>query len=385
MDVNMFYGKKFENIAAAFDYADSNNHTNFDFTIIPPNADRETDEEEIDEGNLLRNDFPHDIPGELELLEVSDSEDDVPLSELRKSMLEPSAIKWRKRPMNMDMPSSRFFETSKSNMNTALEDKSPVEVFETIVDRDVVQLIVDQTMKYASQHNMHRFSITAEELKVFIGILLFSGYHSLPRERMYWQLDEDTHLPLISNNMSRNRFQEIKRYIHLADNSKLDLSDKMAKIRPLSKMLCEKFCQFGYMHKNLSIDESMVKYFGGHSAKQFIRGKPVRFGFKNWMLTSSCGYLYQMDTYCGAKVVDRESQHLPLGSRVVLDFVKSIPHPTDHIMFFDNFFTSFDILSLLKQKGFKATGTVRDRRTKNCPLVLKKAMQKEERGKFDYR
>lgn len=287
--------------------------------------------------------------------------------------------------MNMDMPSSRSFETFMSNMNTALEGKSPVEVFETVVDNDVVHLIVDQTMKYASQHNMHKFNITPEELKVFIGILLYSGYHSLPRERMYWQIDEDTHLPFISNNMSRNRFQEIKRYLHLADNSRLDLSDRMAKIRPLSKMLCEKFCQFGYMHQNLSIDESMVKYFGGHSAKQFIRGKPVRFGFKNWMLTSSCGYLYQFDTYCGAKVVNRERQHLPLGSRVVLDLVKNIPYPMDHILFFDNFFTSFDLLTLLKQRGFRATGTVRERRTKNCPLVLKKAMQKEERGKFDYR
>ena len=31
---------------------------------------------------------------------------------------------------------------------------------------------------------------------------------------------------------------------------------------------------------NYSIDETMVSYFGRHSAKQFIRGKPVRFGYK---------------------------------------------------------------------------------------------------------
>ncbi|CAI6371246.1 unnamed protein product [Macrosiphum euphorbiae] len=29
-----------------------------------------------------------------------------------------------------------------------------------------------------------------------------------------------------------------------------------------------------------SIDESMVPYFGRHGCKQFIRGKPIRFGFK---------------------------------------------------------------------------------------------------------
>lgn len=31
--------------------------------------------------------------------------------------------------------------------------------------------------------------------------------------------------------------------------------------------------------------ESMVKYFGHNPAKQFIRGKPVRFGFKNWTIS----------------------------------------------------------------------------------------------------
>lgn len=67
---------------------------------------------------------------------------------------------------------------------------------------------------------------------------------------MYWRLDEDTHTQLVANNMSRNRFQEIKRCIQFADNSELDLSGRMAKIRPLSNILFEKLCQYGYMHKN---------------------------------------------------------------------------------------------------------------------------------------
>lgn len=187
-----------------------------------------------------------------------------------------------------------------------------------------------------------------------------------------------------ANNMSRNRFQEIKQFLHLTDNSNLDFSYKMAKIRPLSQILCKKFCQFGYMHQKLSVDESMVRYFGSHSAKQFIRGKPVRFGFKNWMITSSCGYLYEFDTYCGAKTVERQKESLPLGSRVVHDLLANIPHPTDHIVFFDNFFTSYDLLRILKEQGFKATGTVRERRTKKCPLKTNKELQKKQRGEFDF-
>lgn len=40
---------------------------------------------------------------------------------------------------------------------------------------------------------------------------------------MFWQMDEDIKIPLISNNITRYRFQEIKRYKHLPDNSELDL------------------------------------------------------------------------------------------------------------------------------------------------------------------
>nr|CAI5829854.1 unnamed protein product [Callosobruchus analis] len=57
----------------------------------------------------------------------------------------------------------------------------------------------------------------------------------------------------------------------------------------------------GIFHSHLSIGEAMVKYFGHHSSKLFIRGKPVRFGYKEWMLCSSTGYCYNFDVYCGAK------------------------------------------------------------------------------------
>lgn len=29
-----------------------------------------------------------------------------------------------------------------------------------------------------------------------------------------------------------------------------------------------------------AVDESMISYYGRHSSKQYIRGKPIRYGFK---------------------------------------------------------------------------------------------------------
>lgn len=189
------------------------------------------------------------------------------------------------------MNATNNFAECKWDMKSSLENKSPVEIFETLFDNEVVKLILDQSRLYASQHNHHCFEFEKEDLQILLGILFYSGDHSMPRESMYWQMDEDTRTPIVANNMSRNRFFEIKKYIHLPDNGNLDSRDKMAKIRPLMNLLCQKFQKWGFMHEKLSVDEAMIKYFGHHSSKQFIRGKPVRFGFKNWMLTSSCGYL----------------------------------------------------------------------------------------------
>lgn len=88
-------------------------------------------------------------------------------------------------------------------------------------------------------------------MKLFIGILLLTGYHKLPCERLYWSLDADLSVPSVSNVMSRNRFQDIKKYLHLANNNELDKKDKMAKLRPLMILLNQNFNSGGSFMKNV--------------------------------------------------------------------------------------------------------------------------------------
>ena len=79
--------------------------------------------------------------------------------------------------------------------------------------------------------------------------------------------------------MRRNKFQEIKRYFHLADNGNLTES-KTANVDPICDELLKKCHQFGIFDKLLSIDESMVPYRGNFSIKQYIRNKHIRFEYK---------------------------------------------------------------------------------------------------------
>lgn len=88
----------------------------------------------------------------------------------------------------------------------------------------------------------------------------------------------------------------ILRYFHLADNSLMPKPndpdyDKLYKVRPLMKLLNSKFKELYNPSRQLSIDESMVKFKGRSSMKQYMPLKPIKRGFKVWaMCDSGSGY-----------------------------------------------------------------------------------------------
>ena len=65
----------------------------------------------------------------------------------------------------------------------------------------------------------------------------------------------------------------------------------MAKVEPLYDSLNEKIQQSDIAHEDLSIDESVLPYYDSHLCKQFIRTKPIRFGYKLWVLATVTGVL----------------------------------------------------------------------------------------------
>ena len=142
----------------------------------------------------------------------------------------------------------------------------------------------------------------------FIGLLLISGYHSLPRENDYWSSSSSREAPIFPKTMSKKRFKTTKRFLHVADNQKRT-SSKVAKVEPLFDKLKKQSQQLVVFDEFISIDESLVPYRGLHSARQFIRNKPLRFGYEFWMLCGSTGFPYNFEIYC-RKQNDRKT---PLG------------------------------------------------------------------------
>ena len=91
--------------------------------------------------------------------------------------------------------------------------------------------------------------------------------------------------------------------------------------------------------------------------------------------------------YCLAIYQSKENggdSDKPLGYRVVTSSLSPCANPSDHHVFFDNFFSSYQLMKTLPEKGFKATGTFRADRTNGCPLKYVKEFKKMDRGEYQY-
>lgn len=362
------------------DFSDSSSECDeiSDLVIIPPDPDVVTDEESLDD-DLLHDKipFPKDVSGEIELHDGKCSFFSKKV--VKKENITREKIRWTKASPTYDMKPTSDEDRRIELLSGEMSNVEPIDMFLKFFNEELLEHIVTESVKYAHQNNRLKFSLTVPVLKRFIGILMFTGYSTLPQEQLYWSVSPDVNCPIVRETMNRATYLSIKQNIHLADNTILDKNDKLAKVRPYLNILNKNFMQFDVFATNLSIDEQMIPYFGKHSSKMFIKGKPVRFGYKVWCLCSSNGYLFQCDIYTGKS---NEKGDLGLGGDVIMKLLKVVENAHNHVVYFDNFFTSHSLMSELSRMGFCATGTIKENRTGHCPLLSVKEMKKTDRGTY---
>lgn len=385
-----------EQAVALIEDLDDEEYEAVDVAILPPENNADSDVDEIDEDEVGNIPDVRDVPGTLEIrTSPSNMNTDEPNQETKNDneanpcqleWIEAADPVWQKsmRPYTRLSSEENHHDRKLAAMKEELDGLSPIELFEKMFDNRCVDLLVTETNRYAAQKNETSFHVQPSEIKAFVGILLLTGYHRLPSQDHYWSLDPDLQVPLVRECMPVKAFLTIKRFFHCNDNDLLvdpkNKTDKSFKVKPLFDILNENFKRFGFFSKCLSIDEMIIKYFGHHGLKQFIRGKPIRFGYKLWAMCSDNGYVYDFFLYQGKETNDNLCK-VPLGGRVVLQLASKIDHPEGKELFFDNLFTSHSLLVTLTKMGFRATGTIRANRTKKAPFSTDKEMR--QRGSID--
>lgn len=87
---------------------------------------------------------------------------------------------------------------------------------------DIIQMVVEQMNLYHFQLKGILLNVTTNEMKYFIAINLLMGVVDMPAYTDYWSAF--LRFDKIADVMSINRFQQIRRYLHFADNNLRDNS-----------------------------------------------------------------------------------------------------------------------------------------------------------------
>ena len=183
---------------------------------------------------------------------------------------------WEKKDRDPQKQLNNWKETSPSYERN-IPPQDILELF--LTDEEMERICLESTI-YARLKGEHNFTMTLDKLKVFIAILLLSGYTDLPRQEMYWERREDVHNLLVSSLMSKNEFEECKKCLQLRDNNNLDMADRFAEVRPLFNSINQQYLLNYQPTHHINVDKSMVPYFGRHGTKQYIHGKPKKIGYK---------------------------------------------------------------------------------------------------------
>jgi len=132
---------------------------------------------------------------------------------------------------------------------------TPLDYFFKYFPESEYENMANYTNTYAEQIGRLNWKPTnSKEIKIFVGIHLYMGVLNFPRIRMYWE--QKSRINTIANNMTRNRFFELRFCYHVIDNNTIPTNniDRFIKARPLYDLL-KKRCNELPVEQNICVDE----------------------------------------------------------------------------------------------------------------------------------
>ena len=343
--------------------------------VVPQEAYLERDSEEIDPNNS----FLLDREGENPLQEEREEEENK--NEEENEEWEEFDLEWRPNWVNE-------YQLRPGPTQLPPETETPLQYFALFFNDELLEVITNQTnlyadqffLKYPEKRNSQFYRdwrpCTKAQVQGYLGLIIHMGIVKLPRLEYHWRKDSLYNCSLCSNIMTRLEFLRIHSFLHLANNERANHDDMLYKIRPIINMLSGSFQRHYILNKEVTIDEKMIKYSGRISFLQYVRNKPVKLGFKVFVLSDAIsGYVYNWRFYTGKENNARVSN---LAHNIVLSLVQGLENRNHHL-YFDSYYSSIPIVKELGIKGFGCTGMINQRK-RLIPEAIKNPTQELQDG-----
>ena len=239
------------------------------------------------------------------------------------------------------------------------------EIFELFVDDELYDLLLTETNRYARQrpisqsaHMRAWTSVTLREMQAFLALCIMTGIVTVPSLHAYWSTDPLMRTYLFSSVMPRDRFLAILQALHFHNNEDMakDCPDRLFKLRPVIDHLLLKFDTIYTPDRDISVDDSLFKFYGRLHFKTYNPRKRARFGIKAYKLCQStgdaAGYCSKFRIYTG-----EDRGPLPASTAIVLDLVSGL-QGKGYNLALDRAFSSPDLFRRLHEAKFNVVGTV---------------------------
>ncbi|KAK5931501.1 hypothetical protein CesoFtcFv8_000216 [Champsocephalus esox] len=269
---------------------------------------------------------------------------------------------------------------------------SPLSLFRMFFSSSVVQRLVDNTnanaLKRSQAGKKYVWKVlTVTDFYVFLAIIIFSGLVHVHHRSDYWRRKWPYNFQFPADRMSRARFEAILWSLHMSDpeedkenERKRDTAeyDRLFKIKPLYTDIVAACKAHFQPHRNISIDERMVASKARISKKQYAKDKPIKWGYKLFVLAdSSTAYTWNFFVYTGKS----ESLAGPgLSYSSVMDLLPLPLLGRGYTLFVDSFYTSPALFEELSTKDIGCCGTIRKNKMEFPRTELNDLPKKAERG-----
>ena len=289
---------------------------------------------------------------------------------------------WRKRdPSGVNKVVLEFTQGESRNQDNA--EFEPIEFYKRLMNNELLDKIVDESNKYVIQTNPSSpLNYTRNELEQFFGILYVISLVKMPSTRLYWSTEFN--YDKVASIMTVSRLEKIKNFLHCNDNLSRpkNCSDRLCKIQPVVDHLKNSFAKIALSEK-LCIDEQMVPFKGKSGLKQYNPQKLKKWGYNLYVLSGIDGLIHNFEIHTGAIQPCPNQPDLKASGNIVLTLLQNVPHFKWHKLYFDNWYTSVDLVKHLHNQGIACVGTVCANRLPNCKMAPDAAMKKKGGGTIE--
>lgn len=281
------------------------------------------------------------------------------------------------------IPDFNFDESSNRLKIDIGPDSEVMEVFESLFTPHILDYLVECTNNYGlalmntNRPKTRNSRITSfrpvsnEEMKKFLGLCMLQGQVATKNMRRYFSYSDTLYFhPVFSYTMSSRRFEQILRVLCCSPVN----SQGKSKIEPIINMLITQFQSAYGPSKELSLDESLLHFRGRLRFRVYIKNKKSRYGLKFFELTTSDGYLLNMELYSGPVQENDESDNTKTEA-VVMRLMK--PYlMKGHELFMDNYYNSYELSEKLLSFKTHTNGTLRSNRKSNPRNLVKRKLKR---------